>query len=59
MLFSYGQLGIGGAASQVVPIAVLTNGVLFGKNVTQVAAGAYHSLVLTSDGGVYSFGANS
>jgi alpha-tubulin suppressor-like RCC1 family protein len=61
MLFSYGQLGNNDTKvyKSYVPVAVATHGILSGKNVIQVAGGGYHSLVLTLDGGVYSFGWNS
>jgi len=42
-----------------VPVAVDMSGVLSGKTITAVAAGMYHSLVLASDGTVYSWGLNS
>jgi alpha-tubulin suppressor-like RCC1 family protein len=59
-LYRNGQLGNNDTRlqQQIIPVAVATNGVLSGKNVIQVAAGSDHSLTLTSDGGVYSFGSN-
>lgn len=55
-----GQLGAGAATSisetEVSPVAVDMTGVLAGKTVTAISAGAYHSLVLTTEGKVYSWG---
>jgi alpha-tubulin suppressor-like RCC1 family protein len=54
---SYGQLGDNGAnTNQPTPVAVDMSGVLYGKAVTTIAAGDQHSLALTSDGKVYSWG---
>ena len=54
-----GQLGNGGFANSSVPVAVNTGGVLSGKTVVAVAAGAFHSLALCSDGTVAAWGVNS
>eukprot|EP00741_Cyanophora_paradoxa_P000678 tig00000430_g653.t1 len=51
---SYGATGLGTEASQLVPRPV--GGALEGKQVTSVAAGAYHTLVLVADRHVYAFG---
>ncbi len=51
-----GQPGLYHGSS--VPVAVLSNGALNGKTVTKVAAAYGHSLVLTSDGLVFSWGQN-
>jgi hypothetical protein len=56
---NYGQLGDGLTTDNPVPTAVDMTGALAGKTVTQIAAGYYHSLALTSDGKVYSWGDNS
>lgn len=54
-----GQLGAGPIGSSRVPVAVQTGGELAGKNVVAISAGMYHSLALTSDGGVYAWGDNN
>jgi len=55
-----GELGNGTYVSRTsTPLEVNTSGALFGKTVTTIAAGAYHTLALTSDGRVYSWGYNS
>jgi alpha-tubulin suppressor-like RCC1 family protein len=53
-----GQLGAGYGAPGVsyVPLAVPATGVLTGKTVVAIAAGAYHSAVLTADGKVFTWG---
>jgi len=53
-----GQLGNSGTIDSLVPVAVNTSGVLAGKTVTSIAAGANHSLALTSEGLVYAWGYN-
>ncbi|MFZ4621070.1 MAG: T9SS type A sorting domain-containing protein [Bacteroidota bacterium] len=53
-----GQLGIANTTSKNVPFAVSTSGVLSGKTITQIAAGNDHSIVLASDGTVYTMGEN-
>jgi alpha-tubulin suppressor-like RCC1 family protein len=53
----YGTLGRGaGGGFSSVPVAVVTTGVLSGKMVVAVAAGAYHSLALCSDGTIATWG---
>lgn len=54
-----GQLGTGNLQSSAVPVDVLKTGALSGKRVIQVAAGGQHSLALTSEGKVYSWGNNN
>ena len=57
----YGQLGDNTTVDCNVPTAVnTTSGVsaLYGKTVVAIAAGAYHSLVLCSDGTLVAWGAN-
>ena len=56
---TYGQLGNGSTTNSGVPVAVDMTGVLAGKTVTHIVAGLSHSLVLTSDGGLYSWGDNT
>ncbi|MGH7217887.1 MAG: IPT/TIG domain-containing protein [Candidatus Microsaccharimonas sp.] len=51
-----GQLGDGSGANQTIPIAVDTTGVLKDKVITAVAVGSEHSVALSSDGKVYSWG---
>lgn len=51
-----GQLGRGGAGAGREPGRV--EGALAGKVVTQAVAGRYHTLAVTSDGGLYSWGLN-
>jgi alpha-tubulin suppressor-like RCC1 family protein len=56
---SNGQLGIGTTtAFMSSPIAVDTTGVLNGKFIKDVAAGAVHTVVLSNDGQVFTFGCN-
>lgn len=54
-----GQLGNGSGAPSTIPVAVSTSGVLSSKKVVAIAAGAYHSLALCSDGTVVAWGLNS
>ncbi|RYX80740.1 hypothetical protein EON83_27305 [bacterium] len=53
---SISQLGDGSNNNSTVPVAV--GGALSGKTITQIVAGAYHTLALDSDGKVYSWGYN-
>ncbi len=55
---SYGVLGDGGTVSSPVPVAVNSRGALGGKSVIAVAAGAFHSLALCSDGTLAAWGSN-
>ncbi|MCU0776037.1 MAG: cadherin-like beta sandwich domain-containing protein, partial [Akkermansiaceae bacterium] len=51
-----GQLGYGGSNSSAVPLRVDQNGVLAGKRIIGLAAGANHSLVLCSDRSLVTWG---
>ena len=53
-----GQLGNGSTSNSSVPVSVNMTGVLAGKNITAIAAGNRHSLVLASDGTVAAWGWN-
>lgn len=55
----HGQLGIGNTTDKNLPAAVTTSGALLGKNIKKVDAGSDFSMVLTSDGTLYSWGTNS
>jgi alpha-tubulin suppressor-like RCC1 family protein len=55
---NYGQLGDGTTTTSPVPVAVQRIGALAGKTVIAVAAGAYHSFALCSDGGIAAWGYN-
>ena len=54
----FGQLGDGTRVDTAVPVAVDMSGVLAGKTIVSVRAGSYQSLVLSSEGRVYSWGSN-
>jgi len=53
---AYGQLGNYSAVNSSVPVAVNLAGVLAGKPVTAIAAGANHSLALCADGTLVAWG---
>ncbi|MCX6865189.1 MAG: cadherin-like beta sandwich domain-containing protein, partial [Verrucomicrobia bacterium] len=55
---SAGQLGNNSSTSSNVPVAVDTTGVLAGKTIIGLAAGASHSLALCADGTVTAWGSN-
>jgi alpha-tubulin suppressor-like RCC1 family protein len=52
---SYGQLGIGSAATELNPVAL--NMTRFRYSVTGIAAGRSHSMAILQDGGIYAWGA--
>ncbi len=54
----FGQLGNASNSSRLEPAPVVMTGVLAGKTVTAIAAGTHHTLALTSEGRVYSWGLN-
>jgi alpha-tubulin suppressor-like RCC1 family protein len=55
----YYQLGDGNNTVRRAPVAIVdTLGVLVGKTVVSISAGYDHTLLLTSDGAVFSFGFN-
>jgi len=54
-----GQLGRGNTANSTQPVAVLTNGALSGKSVTQITAGYRHTCAVTDDGGAFCWGLNA
>ena len=56
---SNGQLGNNSTTQSLVPVAVTTSGVLSGKFIGAVAAGAAHSLALLTDGSVVAWGQNT
>jgi len=55
----YGQLGDGTNVSSTVPLLVDTNGVLNGKKVVQLALGGFHTVALSDDGLVFTWGRNN
>jgi alpha-tubulin suppressor-like RCC1 family protein len=54
----YGQLGDGTTTHRTTPVAVHMSGALLGKTVTAVAGGGDHTVALTSDGKVFTWGKN-
>ncbi|KAL0482019.1 ultraviolet-B receptor UVR8 [Acrasis kona] len=55
----FGQLGIGAKVKQEpIAVPVTMSGVLLEKSISQISCGAYHSVVVTKDGRVYSYGDN-
>ncbi|PKL30786.1 hypothetical protein CVV43_05370, partial [Candidatus Saccharibacteria bacterium HGW-Saccharibacteria-1] len=54
----YGELGDNTTLSSNIPVAVDSSGVLNGVNIIDVAAGATHSVALSSTGQLYSWGYN-
>jgi alpha-tubulin suppressor-like RCC1 family protein len=51
-----GELGDGSTDSSSTPVAVDTSGVLAGKTVTQITAGAYHTCAVDASGAFYCWG---
>jgi alpha-tubulin suppressor-like RCC1 family protein len=49
----WGQLGNGTTSNAYTPVAVDMSGALSGKTVSAIAAGAEHTVALTSDGKVF------
>ena len=58
-LNTYGQLGNNSNTNSSVPVAVTSSGVLAGKTIRAIAAGANHCLALCADGSLASWGYNS
>lgn len=54
----YGQLGTSNTFNQRTPVLVDGTGVLSNRTVTAISAGSIHSLALTSEGEVFSWGNN-
>jgi alpha-tubulin suppressor-like RCC1 family protein len=54
----YGELGDGNTAGSAAPAAVDTSGVLAGKTLTQIGAGAQHACALDTAGQAYCWGVN-
>ena len=52
------QLGDGTVANRAVPASLASDGALAGKTVTKIALGGTHTLALTADGLVFSWGNN-
>jgi alpha-tubulin suppressor-like RCC1 family protein len=53
-----GQLGDNSTTNRSAPVTVVTSGVLSGKTPVAIAAGAYHSVALCSDGTLAAWGRN-
>lgn len=56
---AYGQLGNNTTVDSLVPVAVVTTGVLSGKTVKILSVGGYHSCVITTDNKIYCWGYNT
>jgi uncharacterized repeat protein (TIGR03803 family) len=56
---TFGQLGDGTKTARDTPAPVIASGALAGKTVVAIAAGAFHSLALYSDGSVAAWGYNN
>lgn len=54
-----GKLGDATTVNKLVPVPVVSTGVLAGKTVLSVASGGNHTLALCSDGKVYAWGDNA
>ncbi len=57
-IYSYGQLGGGDTIGRRSPTAIIQNVALAGKSVIQVNAGDGFSVILCSDGSIFTFGRN-
>ncbi len=56
---AYGQLGNGTYFKSTTLGAVVADGLLSGKSFAHIMAGANHSMVLTTDGGLFAWGRNN
>jgi alpha-tubulin suppressor-like RCC1 family protein len=56
---NYGSLGNNSTANSRVPVMVDASGVLAGRKVIAIAAGAYHNLALCADGTLAAWGQNT
>lgn len=54
-----GQLGNNGTVSSKAPVVIGSSGILAGKAITSISAGAYHSMAACSDGTLAAWGSNS
>jgi prepilin-type N-terminal cleavage/methylation domain-containing protein len=55
----HGQLGTGDTTNELSPVDIGNNGSFAGRTVTQIRGGWYHTVALTSDGTVHTFGWSS
>jgi alpha-tubulin suppressor-like RCC1 family protein len=53
-----GQLGNNSTSNSLTPVAVDTSGVLSGKTIVSMVAGSHHTVVLDSNGKIYTWGKN-
>ncbi len=56
---SDGQLGNNSTTNSLVPVAVTTSGVLSGKTITAATGSSRHTVAVSTEGQVFSWGANS
>ncbi|MCF7826663.1 MAG: choice-of-anchor D domain-containing protein [Candidatus Marinimicrobia bacterium] len=58
-LNDYGQLGTGDNSSLTNAAAINLDGILAGKTISAIAAGVAHTVVLTDEGEIYTWGGNT